>query len=159
MHGEINPYSSQLIEVAGDLRDCGGGVLVRRNANVDSCLEEAKSSHGAAASIGGLKSLPEVFCRRLVLDATADFDVEAQTDAALRLGLLLGPFDDIHPVRAVSSRRRGLNARGALDDDPRSHRLQVRLHQLRPAAVVGAVKDGDERLQAVGHVDSGDRVV
>ena len=98
MHGEGNPHSSQLVEVAGDLRDRGGGVLVRRNANVDSCLEEAKSSHGAAASVGGLKSLPEVFCRRLVLDAAADLDVEAQTNAALCLGLLLGPFDDITPV-------------------------------------------------------------
>ena len=118
MHGESDSHSSQFIEVAGDLRDRGGGVLVRRNANVDSCLEEAKSSHGAAASVSARKSFPEVFCRRLVLDAAADLDVEAQPDAALRLGLLLGPFDDIHPVRAVSSRRRGLNARGALNDDP-----------------------------------------
>ena len=98
MHGEGNPHSSQLIEVAGDLGDRGGGVLVRRNANVDSCLKEAKSSHGAAASIGGLKSLPEVFCRHLVFDATADLDVEAQPDAALRLGLLLGPFNHVAPV-------------------------------------------------------------
>ena len=78
MHGESNPHSSYLIEVAGNLRDHGAGVLVRRDAHVDSCLEEAESSHGAAASVGTLKSFPEVFRRCLVLDATAYFDVEAQ---------------------------------------------------------------------------------
>ena len=50
--------------------------------------------------------------------AAADLDIEAQTNAALRLGLLLGPFDHITPVQAVCGRCGGLKAQRALDDDP-----------------------------------------
>ena len=152
---DFNSRTFQFIEIAYDLRDRGSGMLVLWDADPDRSLEEAESSHAARGSICCLQLIPEFFGRRLVLDMTTDLDIKAQSNAALCLGLLLAPLDHFGAVAAIfGGCRSGDCITEQIDHDPASLLLQVGLHQLRPAAVVGAVEDGDQSRQAVagGHL-------
>ena len=63
------------------------------------------------------------------------------------------PRKDIGAIAAGLVERGLGDARRGVDNDPDFLLLQVRLHELGPAAVVRSVEDGDKGLECVGHDD------
>lgn len=148
--GELALRRRETLEVRLDLIQSDSRMSVGGDVRVQDGFELRVDRGDAGLPVGRLESRPDLVGSRLGLDLLFDRLGETKKDVAHGASVRVRPRLHLLSVAVILGEGRLLRA---VDSRPLALRHEEGLHDWSPRLVVRAVENGDERLEAVGHVE------